>query len=79
MAYEMGFFTDEVRRIVKILDTERAILNRVDKGLENKHYYVIGRSFGTIYYHIAHNDPDIELFHHADGEGDIEFNDTDEE
>ena len=50
MAYEMGVFTDETRRIVYILDTERKRANAIDEGLENKHYYVIGRSFGSIFY-----------------------------
>ena len=50
MAYEMGIFTDETRRMVKILDVERREANAEGRGLENKHYYVIGRSFGRIFY-----------------------------
>ena len=50
MAYEMGVFTDETRRMVKILDVERRAANEEGKGLENKHYYVLGRCFGRIFY-----------------------------
>ena len=50
LAYEMGVHTDETRRIVYILDVEKRRQNLQGKGLENKHYYVLGRSFGSIYY-----------------------------
>ena len=46
----MGILTDEIRRIIYILDEERQRQNLQGKGLENKHYYVIGRSLGSIFY-----------------------------
>ena len=60
MVYEMRVHTNETRRIVKTLTSRLTYLWGLGEGLKNKDYYVLGRSFGTIFRYIATDDPAIE-------------------